>query len=143
MRAFSATILIRFVTRAAALVLLVAAFVGLVYDGTRSIANNELALTPLGGVAFRLFPSSFMKIEPVATALHPMFWDPVLLHFLLVPGCVFGFTLGALLLWAGRKPEEPLHPSPGLSKPATPTRRRGTTFGRFGRQWAPRKQLEF
>ena len=112
MRAFSATILIRFVTRAAALVLLVAAFVGLVYDGTRSIPNNELALTPLGGVAFRLFPSSLMKIEPVATALHPMFWDPVLLHFLLVPGCVFGFTLGALLLWAGRKPEEPLHPSP-------------------------------
>jgi hypothetical protein len=103
----------RFVTRAAALVLLVAAFVGLVYDGTRSIANNELALTPLGGVAFRLFPSSFMKIEPVATALHPMLWDPVLLHFFLVPGCVFGFTLGALLLWAGRKPEEPLHPSPG------------------------------
>ena len=109
--AFSATILIRFVTRAAALVLMVAALVGLVYDGACSIANNELALTPLGGVAFRLFPSSFMKIQPVATALHPMLWDPVLLHFFLVPGCVFGFTLGALLLWAGRKPEEPLHPS--------------------------------
>ena len=107
MRAFSATILIRFVTRAAALVLMVAAFVGFVYDGASSIANNELALTPLGGVAFRLFPSSFMKIEPVATALHPMLWDPVLLHFFLVPGCVLGFTSGALLLWAGRKPESP------------------------------------
>jgi hypothetical protein len=71
MRAFGA-ILVRFVTRATALVLMASAFVGVVYDGTRSIANNELTLTPLGEVAFRLFPRSFMKIEPAATdALGP------------------------------------------------------------------------
>ena len=99
----------RFLARSLGLILLAAAFVGLVIDGTRSIANGAVSFTPLGEVAFRLFPRSFPLIEPGVTRhVHPLLWDPVLLSFFLVPASVLGFVLGALLLWLGRKPEEPI-----------------------------------
>jgi hypothetical protein len=40
--------------------------------------------------------------------VHPWLWDPVLLNFFLLPASVLGFLLGALLIWIGRKPEEPI-----------------------------------
>ena len=84
-------------------------FVGLVIDGTRSIANGLVSFTPLGEVAFRLFPKGFPLIEPAVTRhVHPWLWDPVLLNFFLLPASVLGFLLGALLIWIGRKPEEPI-----------------------------------
>jgi hypothetical protein len=99
----------RFVARFVGLILIASGFVGLVIDGTRSIANSALSFTPLGEVAFRLFPASFPLIEPAVTRhLHPLLWDPVLLNLFLVPASVLGFVLGALLLWLGRKPEEPI-----------------------------------
>jgi hypothetical protein len=99
----------RFVARFVGLILIASGFVGLVIDGTRSIANSALSFTPLGEVAFRLFPASFPLIEPAVTRhLHALLWDPVLLNLFLVPASVLGFVLGALLLWLGRKPEEPI-----------------------------------
>jgi hypothetical protein len=91
------------------LLLAAAGFVGLVIDGTRSIANNQVTFTPLGELAFTLFPRSFPLIEPAVTRhVHPFLWDPVLLKFFLLPASVIGFALGALLLWLGQKPAEPI-----------------------------------
>jgi hypothetical protein len=99
----------RFLARSLGLLLIAAGFVGLVIEGTRSIANGAVSFTPLGEVAFRLFPGSFPLIEPAVTRhVHPLLWDPVLLQFFLVPASVLGFVLGAFLLWLGRKREEPV-----------------------------------
>ena len=40
--------------------------------------------------------------------VHPFLWDPVLLNFFLLPASVVGFVLGAILMWLGRKPVEPI-----------------------------------
>jgi hypothetical protein len=99
----------RFFARFLGLLLIAAGFVGLVIDGTRSIANSTMSFTPLGELAFRLFPSSFPLVEPAVTRhVHPFLWDPILLNLFLVPASVLGFVLGALLIWLGRKPEEPI-----------------------------------
>jgi hypothetical protein len=99
----------RFLARSVGFVLVAAGFVGLVVDGTRSIANSTLSLTPLGEVAFRTFPQWFPLIEPGVTRhVHPLLWDPVLLTFFLMPASILAFGLGALLLWLGQKPAEPI-----------------------------------
>jgi hypothetical protein len=99
----------RFLARVLGLLLVAAGFVGLVIDGTRSIANSEISFTPLGQLGFALFPKSFPLLEPAVTRhVHPFLWDPVLLNVLLLPASVIGFVLGALLLWLGRRPPEPI-----------------------------------
>jgi hypothetical protein len=101
--------MLRFLARALGLILIAAGFVGLVVDATRSIANSTVSFTPLGEVAFALFPRSFPLLEPAVTRyIHPLLWDPVLLNFFLLPAAVVGFVLGAVLLRLGQKPKEPI-----------------------------------
>jgi hypothetical protein len=101
--------MLRFLARATGLLLLAAGFVGLVIDATRSIANSRVSFTPLGELAFTLFPKSFPILEPAVTRhVHPFLWDPILLNFFLLPASVVGFALGAILLWLGQKPAEPI-----------------------------------
>jgi hypothetical protein len=101
--------MLRFLARVLGLVLVAASFVGLVIDGTRSIANGAVTFTPLGKLAFALFPQTFPLIEPTVTRnVHPWLWDPVLLNLFLVPAAVAGFVLGILLLWLGQRPPEPI-----------------------------------
>ncbi|TVR09329.1 MAG: hypothetical protein EA385_07310 [Salinarimonadaceae bacterium] len=99
--------MLRFVLRLAGFLLVAAAFVGLVADGVRTIANAQFTFTPLGQVLFRLFPDHFPVLEPAITRhVHPLLWDPVVLNLMLAPASVVGFALGALLLWLGRaRPE--------------------------------------
>ncbi len=99
----------RFLLRALGLLLVAAGFVGLVIDATRSIANGVVSFTPLGELAFTLFPRTFPTLEPAVTRhVHPYLWDPILLNLFLMPASVLGFVLGALLLWLGQKPAEPI-----------------------------------
>jgi len=101
--------MLRFLARTIGLLLLAAGFVGLVIDGTRSMANARVAFTPLGEIAFALFPAFFPQIEPAVTRhVHPWLWDPLLLNLFLMPASVLGFLMGAALLWVGQKPEEPI-----------------------------------
>jgi hypothetical protein len=101
--------MIRFTLRLVGFLLLAVGFVGLVVDGTRSIANGEVTFAPLGQVLFQLFPDSFPMLEPAITRhLHPFLWDPIVLNILLLPASVVGFGLGLLLLWLGQKPQEPV-----------------------------------
>ena len=57
----------RFLARVIGLILVAAGFVGLVIDGTKSIANSRVMFTPLGELAFALFPKQFPLIEPAVT----------------------------------------------------------------------------
>ena len=101
--------MIRFLVRVLGFLLLAAGFVGLIVDATRTFANGEVSFVPLGEVAFTLFPSTFPLIEPGVTRhIHPFLWDPILLNFFLLPASVVGFAFGALLLWLGQKPPEPI-----------------------------------
>lgn len=101
--------MIRFLLRLIGLLLIAAGFVGLVIDGTKSIANARVMFTPLGELALSLFPKQFPLLEPAVTRhVHPFLWDPILLNFFLLPASVVGFVLGALLLWLGQKPQEPI-----------------------------------
>ncbi len=101
--------MIRFALRLLGLLLVAAGFVGLIVDGTRSIANGEIVFAPLGQVLFQIFPKSFPMLEPAITRhVHPFLWDPILLNFLLLPASIVAFVLGLLLLWLGQKPPEPV-----------------------------------
>ncbi|HEY8566161.1 MAG TPA: PetM family of cytochrome b6f complex subunit 7 [Beijerinckiaceae bacterium] len=100
--------MIRALARFFGLLLVAAGFVGVVVDGTRSIANGELAYLPLGDLAMRLFPKGFAAIEPAVTRIHPALWDPVLADAFLVPASLLGLGLGLLLIWLGRRPPEPI-----------------------------------
>ncbi|HEY8381336.1 MAG TPA: hypothetical protein VIL09_04205 [Microvirga sp.] len=101
--------MLRFLARTLGLILVAAGFVGLVLDGTKSIANSRVMFTPLGELGFALFPRQFPLIEPGITRhVHPFLWDPILLNLFLLPASVLGFALGALLLWLGQKPVEPI-----------------------------------
>ena len=101
--------MVRFLVRVLGLLVLAAGFVGLVVDATRSIANSRASFTPLGELAKTVFPSTFPLIEPGVTRnVHPLLWDPVLTTLFLLPASVLAFALGALLLWAGQKPAEPI-----------------------------------
>jgi hypothetical protein len=91
------------------LILVAAGFVGLVVDGTRSLANGRPSFTRLGEVASTVFPKTYPLLEPEVTGkLHPFLWDPVLTNLLLLPASVLGFALGAFLLWLGQRPAEPI-----------------------------------
>lgn len=83
-------------------------FVALLTDGARSIANSVLRFTPLGETLLTLIGERFRLLQPaVERNLHPMLWDPVLVHVLQMPTAAAGLLLGFLLLWLGaaRKPE--------------------------------------
>jgi hypothetical protein len=107
--------MLRFLARALGLLLVAAGFVGLVVDATRSLANSRTSFTSLGDLAAILFPRSFPLLEPaIAGQVHPFLWDPILLNFFVLPASVLSFVIGALLLWLGQKPEEPIgYPAEG------------------------------
>lgn len=101
--------MIRFLVRVIGLLLVAAGFVGVVVDGTRSIANHEISFAPLGEVLFQLFPRTFPMLEPAITRhISPVLWDPVLLTVLLWPASIVSFVLGAFLLWLSQKRPEPV-----------------------------------
>ncbi|KAA2244378.1 hypothetical protein [Salinarimonas soli] len=99
----------RFLARLVGFLLIAAGFVGLVVDGTRSIANTAVMFMPLGELLFAAFPKTFPLIEPAVTRhIHPFLWNPILLNLFTLPASLLAFGLGVLLLWAGRKPVEPI-----------------------------------
>ncbi|MDU0338347.1 hypothetical protein [Bosea rubneri] len=96
----------RFLVRILGYLLVAGGFVVLLTDGARSIANSALRFTPLGETLLALFGERFRQLQPaVERNLHPLLWDPVLLHLMLVPTALAGLLLGFLLLWLGAEPK--------------------------------------
>lgn len=99
----------RFLFRLAGFLLLAAGFVSLVIDGARAIADDNPAFTHLGPVLARLMPGFYPRIEPLAVEkVGPYLWDPVLVNLFEAPAFAAAALLGALMLWIGRKPPEPI-----------------------------------
>ena len=89
--------MLRWVFRGLGLLLLAGAFAAAVIDGARSLADQQLSLTPMGAALATLFPSKIAALPALAAKVHPLLWDPVLLSILYVPAFLDLAVLGVLL----------------------------------------------
>jgi hypothetical protein len=95
--------MIRFVLRLIGLLCLALGFVFLVYDGTRSIADNTWHVTDVRFVWSQVHDSSIAQLQPAVERFAPWLWDPILVRFLSAPAEVVLAIFGAMLLVIGRK----------------------------------------
>ena len=78
------------------------ALVGLVVDGTATIAAGAWSATPFGQYWFDFAPGSLAAAQAfVQSEINPLVWDPVVLTLLVQPAWVIVGPLGFLLLWIG------------------------------------------
>jgi hypothetical protein len=96
--------MIRFLFRSLGLLCLAAAFVLVVYDGTKSIAANGLHFTSVRMLWELVNAASLAKLQPlISPYAHGFLWDPVMLGVLAAPSwCLLG-VLGIVLILLGRK----------------------------------------
>ena len=96
--------MIRFVFRFFGLICLAAAFVLVIYDGTKSIAGNNLYLTSVRTLWDLINAASLAHLKPlIVPYANGVLWDPVMLAFLAAPSCVVLGVLGIILILLGRK----------------------------------------
>ena len=80
--------------------MIAAAIVGIVIDGTKSIAANALVITPLGETWFTLSPGSLNALQAgIQRHISPYLWDPVLQWVLMLPNWAVIGGLGFLIVW--------------------------------------------
>ncbi len=95
--------MIRFLFRTLGLLFLAAAFVFLVYDGTKSIAANALVYTKVSEIWTLLHAASLQQLQPlIEKNAPPWLWDPVVVTVLNAPALVAFGIIGALLVLLGR-----------------------------------------
>ena len=97
--------MIRFVFRFFGLLLLAAGFIFLVYDGTRSIADQTLNITSVGYVWSNIHQNSLLLLQPaIERYVTPWLWQGVIQPYVLEqPVALVLGILGALLILLGRK----------------------------------------
>ena len=96
--------MIRFLLRFVGLILLAAAFILVVYDGTKSIAGNSLSLTTVQALWELVNPASLARLKPmVEPYARGLLWDPLTISFLAAPAWSVLGVVGILLLFLGRK----------------------------------------
>jgi hypothetical protein len=96
--------MIRFLLRTLGLLLLAAAFIFLVYDGTRSIAANLLIYSKVDEVWSLVHASSLQQLQPWIEQHAPHWlWDPVMVTVLGAPAIVVLGLAGAILIVLGRR----------------------------------------
>ena len=96
--------MIRFLFRLFGLICLAAAFLLIVYDGTKSIAANQLHFTSVRMFWDLVNAASLAKLKPlILPYAHGYLWDPVMLAILAAPAWSLFGILGILLILAGRR----------------------------------------
>jgi hypothetical protein len=97
--------MIRFVLRFVGLLLLALGFIFLVYDGTKSIADQNLFLTSVGSIWSNIHQSSLTALQPTVERLvGPWAWQGVVQpYFLDQPISLVFAIVGAILILLGRK----------------------------------------
>jgi len=96
--------MIRFLLRVIGLISLAAAFILVIYDGTKSIAGNALALTSVRAFWELVNAASLAKIEPLIKAYAGgLLWDPLMVSFLSAPASAVLGLLGIIFVLLGRK----------------------------------------
>ena len=100
--------MIRFLFRLLGLFALAAAFILVVYDGTKSIAGNQLYLTSVSTLWGLVHAASLAALKPaISPYAGGILWDPVAVSVLAAPGWVVFGVLGILFMVLGR-PKKPL-----------------------------------
>ncbi len=106
--------MIRFLLRFFGLICLAAAFILVIYDGTKSIAANTLFLTSARTLWELLNAASLAKLKPLLTPYAGgILWDPIMVGILSAPSWSLLGGFGILLLLLGRKKK----PLIGYSRP--------------------------
>ena len=95
--------MIRFLFRFLGLLCLALGFILLVYDGTKSIADQRWNITKVSVVWTWVHETSLPQVQPTLERIAPVLWDPIARTFLELPSWVVLFVLGALLMLFGRK----------------------------------------
>jgi len=104
-RAQSGEVMIRFVLRFLGLLLLALGFIFLVYDGTKSIADQNLYISTVGAAWANVHQSSLSALQPmVERIVGPWFWQAIVERYLLdQPASLVLAVLAAILILLGRK----------------------------------------
>jgi peptidoglycan/LPS O-acetylase OafA/YrhL len=96
--------MIRFVLRFFGLLCLAAAFILVIYDGTKSIAANRFYFTTARTLWELLNPASLAQLRPLLTPyLHGMLWDPGVVTVLAWPAWSLLGCFGIVFILLGRK----------------------------------------
>lgn len=96
--------MIRFLFRFIGLICLAAAFILVIYDGTKSIAGNNLYFTSVRTLWELINAGSLQKLKPLIVPYGGGFlWDPVMLGILAAPSWSILGGFGILLLLFGRR----------------------------------------
>jgi hypothetical protein len=96
--------MIRFLFRTLGLLFLAAAFVFVVYDGTRSIAANALLYSRVDEIWSQLHAASLQQLQPLIERNGPPWlWDPVATTVLQAPAIVLCGIVGIILILLGRR----------------------------------------
>ncbi|NGO55194.1 hypothetical protein [Allomesorhizobium camelthorni] len=97
--------MLRLLFRLLAMLALAVAVIMAVLDATRTIAAEQLVLTPLATSWITVSPDTLETARSfVQSRMHPLFWDPVLVRILNLPGFVVFAALAFLFYAIGRKP---------------------------------------
>jgi hypothetical protein len=89
--------------------MLAGAFAAAVIDGARSIAADQLSLTPMGATLYWALPNKFPVIQTfIEHKISPRLWDPIILDVLMLPTWLILGIVGAGLVYATRKRPPPI-----------------------------------
>src|SRR5690349_24952498 len=98
------TPMIRFFLRVIGLIGLAAAFILVIYDGTKSIAGNQLYLTSVRAVWELINAGSLARLRPlIESYANGILWDPFAIAFLASPAWSVLGAFGIICMLLGRK----------------------------------------
>lgn len=96
--------MIRFLFRFIGLLCLAAAFILVVYDGTKSMAANRVYFTSVQTLWELINAGSLAKVQPlVSPYAGGVLWDPAMLTILAAPSWSLLGLFGILLIMLGRR----------------------------------------
>jgi hypothetical protein len=96
--------MIRFLFRFIGVLCLAAAFILVIYDGTKSIAGNNLYLTSVQALWDLINAGSLAQLKPqIQSYANGVLWDPVMLTLLAAPSWSVLGGLGIIFVLLGRK----------------------------------------
>ncbi len=96
--------MIRFLFRFLGLICLAAAFILVIYDGTKSIAGNGLAFTNVRTLWELINAGSLAKLRPlIEPYAGGLLWDPGMVSILAAPSWSLLGLVGILFILVGRK----------------------------------------
>jgi Na+-transporting NADH:ubiquinone oxidoreductase subunit NqrD len=96
--------MIRFLLRFFGLLCLAAAFILVIYDGTKSIAGSNLVLTSVRTLWELINAGSLAGLKPLITPYADGFlWDPVMVSILAAPAWVLLGAFGIVFILLGRR----------------------------------------